>query len=139
MMRAIGITGLCAVSFGVAFAAGSTTRESQRAQPMSAASAPTPVRVAGLASAPSLPGLRMTVAPRKRSSVQRTAVKLAAGLTRPTPNRRAQVVAQTPRVSAPAPTPTPAPTPSSGTSQRRAPQQTAAASGPSVTFFDEGD
>jgi hypothetical protein len=132
MTRAIGIAGLCAVSFGVAFAAGSTTRESQRPQAVSAV-APMPVRVAELASAPSLPGLRVTVAPRKRSAAPRPAVRVAASLTRPAPNRRAQVVAQTPRVSAPAPTPAPS------TSQRRLSRPTTAASGPSVAFFDEGD
>jgi hypothetical protein len=125
MRRAIGMAGVCAVSFGVAFAAGSMTRDSQRPTAVSAASAPTPVRVARLASAPGLPGLRATVASRKRSSARRPAVTLAAAVTRPTPNPRAQVVAQAPRVSAPAPTPKPAPT--------------AAASGPSVAFFDEGE
>ena len=124
MRRAIGMAGVCAASFGVAFAAGSMTRDSQRPKVVSAASAPTPVRVAPLASAPGLPGLRVTVAPRKRSPA-RPAVTLAAAVTRPTPNPRAQVVAQAPRVSAPAPEPKPAPT--------------AAASGPSVAFFDEGD
>jgi hypothetical protein len=132
MRRAIAMAGVCALSFGVAFAAGSMTRDSHRVKVVSAASAPTPVRVAPLASAPGLPGLRVTVAPRKRSPA-RPAVTLAAAVTRPTPNRRAQVVAQqraqvlaqAPRVSAPAPKPKPAPT--------------AAASGPSVAFFDEGD
>jgi hypothetical protein len=131
MRRVIGMAIVCVVSFGAAFAAGSTTRDGHRPQATSAASAATPVRVAGLASAPSLPGLRVTVAPRKRSSPQRPATTVAATVTRATPNRRVPVVAQTRRVSAPAPTPTPAPTPK--------PAPTAAASGPSVAFFDEGD
>ena len=125
MRRITGMAAVCAVSFGVAFAAGSMTRDSHRQQAVSRASAPAPVRVAPLASAPGLPGLRVAVAPRRRPSAPRPAVTLAAAVTRPRPNRGAQVVAQTPRPSAPTPRP------------KRAP--TAAASGPSVAFFDEGE
>jgi hypothetical protein len=140
MSRPVRMAGVCALSFGVAFAAGSMTRDTHRARAISAASAPTPVRIAGLAAAPRLPRLHVTVAPRKRSPVQRRSATVATVANRPTPSRPARVVAQTPHVvSAPAPTTRPAPTPAKATPQQRPSEPATAASGPSVTFFDEGD
>jgi hypothetical protein len=131
MRAALAILILCAACFGGAFAVGSMTRDRTPRHPATAAPAvAAPAPTASLAPADRLPALRaVPTSKRPRPSAPAPA---------PTPSTVA-VAARPLRAPAPAPTTsrrsggTPAPqAPTSG-------EPSVAASGPSVTFFDEGN
>jgi hypothetical protein len=125
MRNAIAIGAVSAACFGAAFAAGATTRSNEPTQPAPALRSPEPVRVAGLASAPALPGLKVVAPARKRVPAKPGPATVASAPARPAATAPVRVVAQT----RPAPTTTAHPP---------AAEPTAAASGPSTTFFDDG-
>jgi hypothetical protein len=137
----LGITGACAVSFAGAFAVGSTTRDAAAPRPAPAAAvAAAPTRIAALAAADGLPGLRATRARHAAAhSPARAVVRRTPAVTR----RPVRAVAPVTRpVSAPAPAAKPKPVPSRPVTTNRRPATSAPVSTarkPSVTFFDEGD
>lgn len=121
MKVALCIAAVCALAFGVAFAAGTMTRASDPAPRARTLPTPAPVRIAGLTEAPALPGLRAVPKPRPRPAAPAPATTVASAPVRPAATAPVRVVAQAP------------------TSTRRPAQPTAAASGPSITFFDDGE
>lgn len=155
---ALMIAGACAVSFAGAFAVGSVLREDARSTPAVATPAPAPARarIAALAPAAGLPGLRARIerhqAPRKPQPGARAATPQRAAAAsvaaRPVavaqrPARRVTPVSrpapQTP-VSQPVSQPQPAPKPAApkpAAPKQSAPNPTVATT-PGVQFFDDG-
>jgi monoamine oxidase len=133
-LTALGIAGVCAVSFGGAYAVGTMTRSNDPAPAAPArvvATPDAPAAIANLRPAAELPGLRAPKVVRKRQTAPKATVAVAA--------RSVTVVRPAPRPVASAPVSRPAPAKPAPTAPRPStPKPKAPASEPSVAFFDDG-
>jgi hypothetical protein len=135
-LTAVGIAGVCAVSFGGAYAAGTLTRPDQAAPAPAPApvAAPAQAAITDLGRAPELPGLRVTVVHKRRTTPKAaTPVAATAVAARSTP-----VVRPAPRPVATVPVSRPAPAPSTPAVQRQSTPKPKAPASTSVAFFDDG-
>jgi hypothetical protein len=144
---AVTIAGVCALSFGAALAAGTMTRQGATTVHDPVAPAPAHTRVASLAPAAGLPGLRISPSPRSNTVRKRSRAPSKAAPQRSTASPPpTETVAFVPE---PAPSPAPQPVRNSPPPAARRPAATApsprktapkstAATAPPVTFFDDG-
>jgi hypothetical protein len=136
---ALGLFGVCAVSFGGAYVAGTATRHHDQAKaPAPAQAAPAPARtaIADLAPAAQLPGLRVTKVAVRRHVAPKGATPVIASAVAARPVR---AVAPARRPVSTTPVVHPAPARPAPTVRRQSTSPSpAATSKPSVAFFDDG-